>query len=134
MTNDTTAMRKATPNMAADEEKRQWSEENGFWTVSNLLGNWLVSKLPLMCFLKSMIIAVNCSLSSWLKSWDRDIVQLSHELMISFSSDSSAEMRWSIIGMWHPWVTVAVCLDLIVIRESVPALGHTWFIVMVPIE
>jgi hypothetical protein len=134
MTNDTTAMRIAAPNMAAGEEKCQWSAENGFWTVSNLLSIWLASKLPLMCFLKSMIIAVNCSLSWWLKSWDRDIVQPSHELTISFSSDSSAEMRWSIVGMCYPCVTVTVCPDLIVIGESVPALGHTWFVAMVPIE
>ncbi len=98
-TNAITAMRMVAPNIAAGKENRQWSAENGFWTVSSHLSNLLASKLPLMCFLRSVIIAVSCSLSLWLKSCDRDIVQLSQEWMISMSSDSSAEMRWSIVGM-----------------------------------
>jgi hypothetical protein len=97
--NAITAMRMVAPNMAIGKENRQWSAEKGFWTMSSRLSNWLASKLPLMCFLRSVIIAVSCLLSLWLKSCDRDIVQSSQELTISVSSDSSVEMRWSIVGM-----------------------------------
>jgi hypothetical protein len=43
-------------------------------------------------------------------------------------------MRWSIIAMWQPCVTMTICPDLIIIGERVPALGHTWFMAMVPIK
>ncbi len=82
----------------------------------------------------SVIVNVSCELSSWLKSCDRDIVQSSQELTISICYESSAEIRWSIVGMLHPALTVTDCPDLMVIGDSVLALGQTWFMAMVPTE
>jgi len=82
----------------------------------------------------SVIIAVSCALSSWLKSCDRDIIQSCQELTISTSSELSVEIRWSIVGILHPALTVTDCLDLMMIGNSVPALGQTWFMAMVPTE
>ncbi len=76
-----------------------------------------------MCFLLSVIIVVSCVLLLRLKSCDRDIVKLSQELIISMSSKSSAEMRWSVVGRLYPAMTVMDCPDLMVIGDSVPALG-----------
>jgi len=81
-----------------------------------------------------VIIAVSCALSSWLKSCDRDIVQSSQEIKISMSSEWSAEIRWSIVGMLHPALTVTDCPDLMVIGDSIPAFGQTWLVAMVPTE
>ncbi len=120
--------------MAAGEENRQWSAENGIWTLSNRLSSGLASKSPLMCFLLSVIIAVSCALSPWLKSCGRDIVQSSQELTISMSSESSVEMRWSMVGILHPALILTDCPDLMVIGDRVPALGQTWFVAMVPTE
>ncbi len=87
-----------------------------------------------MCFLMSVIIAVSCALLSLLKSCDRDIIQSSQEFTISMSSESSAEIRWSMVGMLHPALTVMDWPDLTVIGDSVPAFGQTLFVVMVLTE
>ncbi len=83
---ETTAMRMATPIMAAGEENHQWSAKNGFWVESNFCISLLALKSPLMCYLMSLIIAVGSLLSWWLKSWDKVIVKLSQEVTISMSS------------------------------------------------
>jgi len=77
---------------------------------------------------------VSCALSSWLKSCDIDMIQSSQELMISISSESSAEMRWSMVGMLHPALTVMDWPDLMVRGDSVPARGQTWLVAMVPMQ
>ncbi len=82
----------------------------------------------------SVIIAVSCALSLWLKSCDRDIVQLSQEFTISTSAESSADIRWSMVGMLHLALTVTDCPDLMVSGDSVLALGQTWFVAMVPTD
>ncbi len=50
------------------------------------------------------------------------------------SSEWSAEIRWSIVGMLHPALTVTDCPDLMVIGDSIPAFGQTWLVAMVPTE
>ena len=132
--NATTARIIVAPNMTAGEVNCQWSAENGFWTVSKCLSKWLASKSPWIDFLRSFIIAVRCSLWSWLKSWASDIVQSSQEFRIWWSSESSAEIKWSMVGMLHPCLTVTVCPDLMVGGERELSLGQTWFVAMVPIE
>ncbi len=77
---------------------------------------------------------MSCLLSLWLKSCDRDTVQSSQELTISMFSDSSAEMRWSMVGMLQPGLTVTDWPDLMVSGDRVPALGQTWLVAMVPME
>ncbi len=82
----------------------------------------------------SLIIAVSWTVSSWLKSSGRDMVQLSQEFRMSVCSESSAEMRWSIVGTLQPGAIWICCPDLMVSRESVLVLGQTWFVAMVPME
>ena len=36
------------------------------------------------------------------------------------------------MGILHPALTLTDCPDLMVIDDSVPALGQTWFVAMVP--
>jgi len=134
MTAAITAKRSAVPNMTAGEENLQWSAEKGFWTLSNSLSKWLASKSPVMCFLMSLIIAVSCTVSSWLKSSGRDMVQSSQELRMSVSSESSAEIRWSMVGMLQPGAILICWPDLIVSGDSVFVLGQTWLVAILPME
>ena len=53
---------------------------------------------------------------------------------MSVSSESSAEIRWSIVGMLQPGAILICWPDLIVIGESVLVFGQTWLVAMVPME
>ncbi len=84
----------------------------------------------------SYVLDHSCELNYVLvvEKFGRDMVQSSHELRMSVSSESSAEIRWSIVGMLQPVATLICCPDFIVIGESVFVLGQTWLVAMVPME
>ncbi len=77
---------------------------------------------------------VICSASLCSKSWDKVIVQSSQVEWTSISSDSSAVISWSMVGMWHPGWTITACPELIVKGEELLALGNTWLVAIVPTE
>ncbi len=62
------------------------------------------------------------------------MVQSSQVEWTSMSSDSSAVIKWPMVGMWHPDCTVTACSELIVKGEELLALGHIWLVAIVPTE
>ncbi len=87
-----------------------------------------------MVVLSRITICIICSASLWLKSCDKVIVKSSQVEWTSSPSDLSAVIMWSIVGMWHPGCTVTDWPELIVKGEELLALGHTWFVAIIPTE
>ncbi len=122
------------PIMAAGDEKSLWSAWKGLLSKSSLWSNLLASKVPETVDLIWLTNCKSCSVSSWSKSCAKVIVQSSQVDRILKSSDSSAVMMWSMVGMWQPGCTDSVCPEEIVTGEVVLALRQTWLVAIVPTE